>query len=195
MSSKIKLSLVAFFLCNNLLISSEIINNSNLTIKMGLAKLIDEQKKQDKRINKLEKMYLKLLERQNKLESAKKTSIQVNASEFIVNAWGLNVRKNPSVKSRIIRGYSIGDTVKAKKYNSNWYQTNDGYFISSKYLQEKSIKTIRVKKNSILRLKPFSDERNIIKRFNKEEKLKAIGFVDGWYVVENGNFIHESYIQ
>lgn len=188
MKSKIKFCILAFFLSNNLLISSEIISDENL-LKHGLIALIDEQREQNKRLEELEKKYNALIN-----GTSKETSL--GEKEFIVKSWGLSFRKEPSTQAEITRGLSVGNIITIEKeFDDRWFITKNGDYVAKKYVQAIEHKKVIAKKGAVVRAKPYLSNEFFIEEIKEEKVFETFGLIGSFYVTKNGNFIYENSVK
>ena len=134
----------------------------------------------------------------------KEKTYKCTSVKYITSTEGLNVRKKPSTKSRIVYYYEFGERIKVANYNKNWvvvnYKTKKGKkiygFVHKGYY---SSKKPNIKTKLVIRgggLKTYEDYRCITSRSSAQYKLRLKSFTSsdgirmckGRYLIALGSY-------
>jgi len=172
-------------------------------------KLISDSQSQQKQINALAKRVLELEKhaKQNKTIEIPlvKTNCKVppreEAKYVAVTSYGLHVRKNANLDSRIVTFYKMGDIAKVFSYENGWYKVKKGYIVS-KYTTPiakncMKLHAVVTVNNLILRKNPSFHSKKI-KTFKKGEIVTILPMLihkDFYMLQSKEGFLCASYLQ
>lgn len=188
----------------SLLLSINLIAND--TRDKVISELILQAKETDLRIKKLEEQIelLKLNANLVPLVVAKKiikSENQYEAKNVIITTWNLNVRKNPTKKSLIIKTLKMGDIVHVENFSDEWFKIQEGYVRSTyvkTYQKGEFIKITPTKDVISIRKSPSPLSKAILmlKKDNTVLITYPTLFLGSWYRLKNHTgYVHKKVVK
>lgn len=139
-----------------------------------------------------------------KVRSFKKSGKKVTADSYSavlsakptlvnkVTASKLNVRKSPSIKSKIVGSYQKGTAITVKAVSGKWLQTSKGW-CSADYVSARSAKVTGATALNVR--KSPSTSGKLVKTIRKGTKLKVYAEKNGWFLTNQGGWVSGQYLR
>lgn len=109
-----------------------------------------------------------------------------------VTASKLNIRKSPSIKSKVVSSYKKGTTITVKAVSGKWLQTSKGW-CSADYVSARSAKVTGATALNVR--KSPSTSGKWVKSIRKGTTVKVYAEKNGWFLTNQGGWVSGQYLQ